>query len=143
MFLVGGERFIKAIVGMTGFSRFVNDEEHDFTQISTYCDSIEEANVLVGQLTEAFGERITPLINGVCIDIVPKGVDKAYGIRRLCELFSLDENAVRTVGDNYNDVAMLKAFKSYAVSGAVDYVKEIADTVVEDIAELCEKEMLQ
>ena len=118
-------------------------EERDFTQISTYCDSIVEATLLCDLINETFGERVTALLNGVCIDIVPKGIDKAEGIRRLCGLWEISENAVCTVGDNYNDVAMLKAFRSYAVSNAVDYVKQIASAVVEDIAELCEKENAQ
>jgi len=47
---------------------------------------------------------------------------------------------VRTVGDNYNDEAMIKAFCSYAVENAVDDIKKIATYVVRDIAELCERE---
>ena len=116
------------------------DDTTDFTQISTVCDSSDAAMRLTECLNREFSEEITALSNGICIDIVPYGVDKATGIRELCTLWGIDYGNVCTVGDNYNDVAMLKAFRSYAVTNAVDYVKQIASAVVEDIAALCEKE---
>ena len=111
-----------------------------FTQISTACHDKDAAKALTDKINDVYGEDVTALLNGRSIDIVPKGVDKAYGVRELCRLWQIEEDAVSTVGDNYNDVAMLKAFRSYAVANAVDYVKQIANTVVKDIAELCEKE---
>ena len=111
-----------------------------FTQISTACHDKDAAMALTEKINAAFSDDVTALLNGRSIDIVPVGVDKAFGVRELCSLWQIGEDAVCTVGDNYNDVAMLKAFRSYAVANAVDYVKQIANTVVQDIAELCEKE---
>ena len=116
------------------------DLSEDFTQISTVCESVSLAMALTDLLNERFSGKITALVNGICIDIVPYGVDKATGISELASLWEIAYENVCTVGDNYNDVAMLKAYRSYAVANAVDYVKQIATTVVEDIAELCEKE---
>ena len=117
------------------------DLSEDFTQISTVCESASLAMALTDLLNDRFSGKITALVNGICIDIVPYGVDKATGISELASLWEIAYENVCTVGDNYNDIAMLKAYKSYAVANAVDYVKQIANTVVEDIAELCEKEI--
>ena len=132
-------------------SRHADDEQYttadrytprNFTQISTACHDKDAAVELTEKINGAFAGEVTALLNGRSIDIVPAWVDKAYGIRELCRIWQIDENAVCTVGDNYNDVAMLKAYRSYAVANAVDYVKQIANTVVTDIAELCETENL-
>jgi len=118
------------------------DLSEEFTQISTVCETCDAAMELTDLLNDRFAGKITALVNGICIDIVPYGVDKATGISELASMWKIAYENVCTVGDNYNDVAMLKAFRSYAVANAVDYVKKIASAVVEDIAELCEKEKL-
>lgn len=112
----------------------------EFTQISTVTETRPEARTLADAINAAFPEEVTALVNGRSIDIVPYGVDKASGIRELCALWGIDTDAVRTVGDNYNDEAMIRAFCSYAVENAVDEIKRLATYVVRDIAELCERE---
>lgn len=112
-----------------------------FTQISTVCTDGTEAKKLTERLNERFGGIVTALQNGNCIDIVPAGIDKAVGIRRLLQHLGVSEDAVCAVGDNSNDIAMLKAFRSYAVENATDEVKSIAHAVVYNIAELIEREM--
>ena len=92
-------------------------------------------------LLTAFGEKVTAFQNGTSIDIVPFGVNKAKGINELLALYGAAHDDVATVGDNKNDIAMLEAFRSYAVANAVDCVKQIAGAVVLDIAELVEREL--
>lgn len=111
-----------------------------FTQISTVSETRSEAMQLAEAINREFAGKVTALVNGRSIDIVPYGVDKAEGIRELCALWKLDTDAVRTVGDNYNDEAMIRAFTSYAVENAVEEIKALATYVVCDIAELCERE---
>lgn len=114
-----------------------------FTQISTVSKTRDEARVLVDKINERFKGQLTALLNGRSIDIVPYGVDKAFGVRKLCALLEVDTDNVRTVGDNYNDEAMIRAFTSYAVENAVEDIKNLATYVVRDIAELCEREMAE
>lgn len=112
-----------------------------FTQISTVCRDDPSSERLTAVINDVFGGYVSAFQNGICIDIVPSGVDKASGIRKLLELKSLGEDAVCTVGDNNNDLAMIKAFRSYAVQNAIDAVKKTADYTVSDIAELIEREL--
>ena len=75
------------------------------------------------------------------IDIVPVGVDKAEGMRRIMEFFGCKEEDVIAVGDNVNDMDMIRAFRSYAMANGVAAVKELADGIVEDVADLLEREL--
>lgn len=61
------------------------------------------------------------------LEIMPKGVDKAFGIRRLCDLLGIEMADVMAIGDEENDIPMLKAVGySVAMGNATQAVKEIA-----------------
>lgn len=56
------------------------------------------------------------------------GVDKGQGLLDLAKLLNIDIKDTIAVGDNYNDMAMLKvAGLSIAANNAVDAIKEICD----------------
>ena len=74
------------------------------------------------------------------------GIDKGNGLRSLAEILGIDVKDTIAVGDNYNDISMLKtAGLSIAVSNAVDDAKKAAHYVTEAdnnkgaVAELIEK----
>ncbi len=107
-----------------------------FHQISTVLPTFEEAARVTAAIADAFGHWVNPLQNGICIDIVPAGIDKAEGIRRLLALWGIDEADVIAVGDNVNDSAMIAAFPAYAVDNAVDSIKALAGRTVPDVTAL-------
>ena len=90
---------------------------------------------------ERFGEYLNPLQNGTCIDIVPLGMDKAQGIYKLLSLVGGEKTDVIAVGDNVNDEAMIKEFRSYAMENGVASIKALADCITVSIEELIEKEL--
>jgi len=112
-----------------------------FYQISTVFRTQEEAALATAALAEAFGDRINPLQNGYCIDIVAAGMDKAQGIRKLTNLLHLTPDDVIAVGDNYNDLAMIDAFYSYAIESGVEEVKKRADRTIPSVIDLIEQEL--
>ena len=64
------------------------------------------------------------------IMVVPKGVDKAAGLRRALTLLGVDPARTAAAGDGENDVPMLLAVGyGIAVANAVDELKGIADEV--------------
>lgn len=111
-----------------------------FNQISTYLDTADEASVVVKKIEEKYSEFLIPLQNGTCIDIVPKGVNKAQGIYSLLEIFGAAYDDVITVGDNINDTHMIAEFRSYAMENAVESIKALANCIVCDITEIFKKE---
>ena len=70
--------------------------------------------------------HLTALPSDDCLDLVPKGRDKAAGVAELAAHFQIPWEDVYVVGDNYNDLAMLDAFKSYVVENAPEAVKKHA-----------------
>lgn len=112
-----------------------------FNQINTMLESEEEAACVVLKINELYGHMLTPLQNGKCIDITPFGVDKAKGIYSLLEAVNCSFSDVIAVGDNINDEAMIKEFRSYAMSNGVQYIKDIANDITDGITRLIEKEL--
>lgn len=63
-------------------------------------------------------------------EILPKGATKGTGLRRLTELLGIDKEKVIAVGDNENDIPMIKEAKvGIAVANAIDDLKDAADIV--------------
>lgn len=83
------------------------------------------------------------------LEIVPKGVNKGFGMLRFCELLDIPLENTVAAGDENNDIPMLKAAKiGCAVANAMESVKAAADYVTERdnnhcaVAEIIEKFIL-
>lgn len=112
-----------------------------FNQVSVALPTVEETLEVVGRIQRTYGECLTPLQNGTCIDIVPKGVNKAQGLYRVMEHFGGTYDEVIAVGDNYNDADMLKEFRSYAMAHSDEAIRGMANDVTENVTDLLKKEM--
>ena len=110
-------------------------------QISIEMKSPAEAAEIVRLVEGKYGDVLTPLQNGRCVDIVPKGVCKSYGVRKLQEIFSVEWADIIVVGDNFNDLDMIGAFYSYAMENGVDEVKKIATHITANVTDLIEREL--
>lgn len=95
-------------------------------------------NVNVDYL-KSLEEEIMPITKGYCeisyssnryMEFNAKGVDKGSGLRELAEKLNISIEETIAVGDNYNDLAMLKvAGLSVGANNAVEDVKKICDYV--------------
>ena len=112
-----------------------------YTQVSTWLRSFEEAAAVAEKLRQRFGAYFNPMQNGLNVDIVRAGVNKATGLYRLMELAGAEYDDVITVGDNVNDYDMIKEFRSYAMESGVEAIKELADFVTPGVAELIDREL--
>lgn len=112
-----------------------------FHQISVQLPSAEEALAVVEKIQYKHAKWLNPLQNENCIDIVPVGVNKAQGMYRVMEFFGCLHQDVITVGDNVNDIDMIRSFRSYAMENGVEETKKIADAVVSDVTEVIEREL--
>ncbi len=110
-------------------------------QVSVQMKTEQEAAEITALVAEKYGERLTPLQNGICVDIVPKGVRKAYGMYKTQALFNAKKEDVIVVGDNFNDEDMLKEFYSYAMENGVEEMKRIATHVTKSVTQLIEREL--
>lgn len=88
-------------------------------QISTY-------------LREALPQTVTPMVSGFgAIDLVRTGVNKATGLKDLCERLNADPAGILAFGDGENDMEMLRyAGWGVAMANAPDVVRNTADEVI-------------
>ncbi len=112
-----------------------------FYQISTFLPDFDTAADVTSCIREYFGDKLNPLQNGVCIDIVRADVNKAKGLYILMEYLGARYDDIIAVGDNINDSDMIREFKSYAMENGVDEIKELADYITPGVTELIEKEL--
>ena len=112
-----------------------------FNQVTVTLPSADEVPTVVEKIKNKYSKWVTPLQNGRYIDIVPKGVNKAQGLYRVMEKFGCSHEDVITVGNDVNDLDMIREFNSYAMENSVDEVKNTAKGIVSDVAELIAKEL--
>ena len=112
------------------------DDVEYFNQITVELPTPERATEIAGLLGGSYGERFNFLINGRSIDIVSAGVNKAQGLYRVMEYFGGTKDDIIAVGDNINDIDMIREFYSYAMESGAEALKEIADGVVSDVSEI-------
>lgn len=124
-------------------ARFLQDmpELAYFHQIGVQFESFERAAEAVRRIREAYGEFLNPLQNGICIDVVPKGVNKAQALYRVMEFYGGSKEDIIAVGDNINDADMLREFRSYAMASGVESVQSLADGIVTDVSEVIDLEL--
>ncbi|MBE6756757.1 MAG: DUF1349 domain-containing protein [Ruminococcaceae bacterium] len=124
-----------------GFTLEEMPEISYFTQVSTMLDDFESAEKVTRSIRDKFGDKLNPLQNGRCIDIVRNDMNKAKGLYLLAEIIGAEYDDIISVGDNINDMDMIKEFRSYAMENGVDCVKEKATYITKGITELIEKEL--
>lgn len=112
-----------------------------FFMVSVQMETTAPAAEVVKAVAAVYGAHLNPIQNGVCVDIVPLGVHKGYGLSIVMEHFGCAHDDVIAVGDNINDIDMIKAFRSYAMASGVEEVKALADGIVSDVTELLEAEL--
>ena len=98
--------------------------------------SEEHAETGFGPVIEKLGyESVIYGIGDVAwMDVGPRGVNKATMLQRLCERRAYDPARTLTIGDSWNDTAMLRwAGLGVAMDTAPDSVKQAADTVTSGI----------
>ena len=98
--------------------------------------SEEHADTGFGPIVSKLGyESVIYGIGDVAwMDVGPRGVNKATMLQRLCERRGYDPARTLTIGDSWNDIAMLRwAGLGVAMDTAPDAVKDAANTVTSGI----------
>ena len=112
-----------------------------FYQLSVRFPASDVATEKRVNVCERYGEWLNPLQNGVFLDIVPLGVNKATGMSAVMHHYGGREEDVIVIGDNRNDMDMIRAFRSFAMESGIDALKAEATGVVRDVAELIQNEI--
>ncbi|MBQ8731430.1 MAG: HAD family phosphatase [Oscillospiraceae bacterium] len=110
-----------------------------FHQVSAYLPD-REGEAVAEQICRNYPGMLKPLLSEGTVDIVPAEVDKARALYRVMEFFGGRYEDVIAVGDNSNDMDMIREFHSYAMKNGVAQLQAAADGVIGDITELLERE---
>lgn len=70
------------------------------------------------------------------IHIMDKEVSKSNAIKELSKMYDFDENKVYTVGDDVNDLSMIKDYRGFAMKNSIDEIKKYAIKEVETFDEI-------
>ena len=96
----------------------------EFTHANGTFPSDEAAQEFADYVNENFGDKITAHRNGWNVDMPPEHTSKVTGIYEYAKMF--DNPEIYAVGDNANDILMVKEFCGFAVSNAVESLKKVA-----------------
>ncbi len=110
-----------------------------FNQADAYFDSIEIAVSLNEDINRRFDGKITSHLNGRNINAVPYGVSKSSGLEAICRYTGVAYKDCIAIGDDYNDIDMIRDFNGVTLPNGRDEVKAIARKVVGSIYELVEE----
>ena len=94
--------------------------------------SPDEALAAAEILNKKFGDVIFAQKNTHSVDVVPFGMNKARGVENLLRLRNWD-GKVFAVGDESNDLPMIKKFGGYTVATAKDFVKREATEIFDSV----------
>lgn len=97
--------------------------------------SLEDSARAAAQINDRFGDTVNALQNGGSVDIPCAGVDKAFGVRRLAEIFGVGEDALFAAGDQMNDYAMVAAFYGFAMEHAPMELRLAARRTVPEVGD--------
>ena len=103
--------------------------------------SVPEALAAAERVHATFGDRLCTLPNGNWLDIVDPCINKAEGLLRVAEHFGAARADVIAVGDNANDMDMIRAFRSYAMENGVEALRAAAGAVVGSVCEVIKLEL--
>lgn len=86
----------------------------------------EESNACAKALNATLGDVIHAYPNACSLDITPATVSKEQGIRKLLEVMHWQGAEVYAIGDETNDLPMLRAFDGYTVTSAREAIQQEA-----------------
>ena len=98
-------------------------------QLALGFDSAEDSQSASDALNQKFGDKIFAQKNTHSLDIVPAGINKAQGVENILQLMNWHDAKVFVVGDESNDLPMIKKFGGFTVVTAKDFVKREASQI--------------
>jgi len=106
-----------------------NPEEIEWLKFGVYTEDADLLKELRSMAEEMGCFEITNS-HPANLEFNPKGINKATGLRQVCELYGLTMDEVVAMGDSLNDIAMIReAGLGVAMGNAQEEVKHIADMV--------------
>ena len=117
---------------------FIGRNERSMQCNMVFGGEVERAAKAAATVNDRCGGIVNALQNGGSVDIPARGVDKAFGVRRLAAMYGVAEDAIYAAGDQMNDFAMVSAFYGFAMAHAPDELRRAAKRTVSEVGEALE-----
>lgn len=100
----------------------------DVAKMNIYDESEKNVKKIKNMVLEKFGNEFSTVVSGKCwIDICDKNATKGNAVKYLQKKFGIKKNEIVCMGDNYNDIPMLRCAKySFVPTISKDEVKKEA-----------------
>lgn len=134
-----GNGFNKCYVDTLGKIPYDFSMLKEFTHANCTFPSDEIAEEFAQFVKDNYEDKISAHRNGWSVDMPPADTSKVTGIYEYAKMF--DSPKVYAVGDNVNDLPMIKEFCGYAVSNAVDILKKEAKHHCDRVCDMIEELM--
>ncbi len=93
----------------------------------------DKVDDVISEMRERFPQLTMTNSSRYVIEIMPKGIDKGYGLSVVAESLGISKDETVAIGDSMNDLAMVEwAGVGVAVANADDRLKSVADIVTEN-----------
>ncbi len=108
---------------------FLEEATFDFPKVIFTDDGDRLAN-FVDEAIETFPQFEVSRSEPFFLEICPKGIHKATGIKNIIEILGVKQEEVIAIGDGFNDITMIKyAGLGVAMENAQQAVKDVADYI--------------
>lgn len=92
-------------------------------QIALGFSSNEAAGQCAKHLNALFGDKIQAYQNRGSVDITPQFISKSQGIKKLLEVMEWDIEQLYVIGDERNDLPMIKEYDGFAIDSAREEIR--------------------
>ena len=114
------------------------DDLREFTQVNVWFANEENSEKFSEYIVKENSNVICAYRNGGSVDMPPINTSKVTGIYDYASILGEKDIEIYTVGDNLNDIPMIKEFCGFAVSNARPEVKAEAKHQCNRIADMIE-----
>ncbi len=105
-------------------------------QLALGFETVETAQTATDALNKKFDDAIFAQRNTHSVDVVPAGINKAQGVENLLALRNWRGAKVHVIGDEANDLPMIRRFGGCTVATAKDYVKREASAIFDSVGDM-------
>lgn len=109
-----------------------------FHEMGTRFADEQTAVRYVQRLNQTYADLLTAHQNGVYVDVCASHTSKVTGLCEILTRFHTAKTDLSVVGDNLNDLEMVRAFRSFAVKSGREELQAAADCTVSDFSEIVE-----
>ncbi len=122
--------------GLPQYSRQEVEQDGDIISLFIRGYDQEDSRRLYQELVSAYSGRLAFHYNGGAIDVTAAGISKTEGVRTLQSL--VPQAQVCVIGDEMNDLDMIRAFGGFSVTSGNETVKQAASQVFDHISDCIE-----